>query len=135
MTNEKFKRKVIIKILFNGVCNQLFNALLPLKMDTTFPSTATPLYIYTGHAHLALSLTSLSIISSPISPLSHQVLCKMSGIKALVKDITTLSNTSPQSIQKGMKDDKIWSVMNAGKHDMEHETFNCQFDALFGEDC
>ena len=53
----------------------------------------------------------------------------------LVKDITTLSNALPQSIQQGMKDDKIWHVMNAGECDMGHETFNCRFDALFGEDC
>ena len=52
----------------------------------------------------------------------------------LVKDITTLSNALPQSIQQSMKDNKIWHVMNAGEHDMGHETFNCWFDALFGED-
>jgi hypothetical protein len=59
----------------------------------------------------------------------------MSGIKVLVKDITTLSNALPQSIQQGTKDDKIWSVINAGERDTAHKTFNCQFDALFGEDC
>src|ERR1700755_1139316 len=59
----------------------------------------------------------------------------MSGIKALVRDITTLLNALPQSIQQGTKDNKIWSMMNAGEHDTAHETFNRRFDALFGEDC
>jgi hypothetical protein len=63
------------------------------------------------------------------------MLAKMSTIKALVKDITTLSNALPQSIKQGMKDDKIWAVMNAGKCDTAHETFNCWFNALFREDC
>lgn len=38
-------------------------------------------------------------------------------------------------VWKGSKDDKIWSVMNTKEGDTLHETFNCQFDALFGEDC
>jgi hypothetical protein len=59
----------------------------------------------------------------------------MSKIKALVKNITTLSNTLPLSIQQGTKDDKIWSVMHADERDMAHETFNRRFDALFREDC
>src|SRR5262245_3208250 len=59
----------------------------------------------------------------------------MSGIKALVKDITTLSNALPQSIRQGTKQDKIWSMMNAGECDTAEETFICRFDAMFGEDC
>jgi hypothetical protein len=59
----------------------------------------------------------------------------MSEIKALVKNITTLSNALPLSIQQGTKDDKIWSVMHADERDTAHETFNRRFDALFGEDC
>jgi hypothetical protein len=59
----------------------------------------------------------------------------MPTIKALVKDITTLSNALPQSIKQGTKDDKIWAVMNAGERDTAHETFNRRFDALFREDC
>jgi hypothetical protein len=56
-------------------------------------------------------------------------------IKDLVKNIVSLSIVLPQSIQQGTKDDKIWSVMNAGVRDTAHETFNRRFDVLFGEDC
>jgi hypothetical protein len=56
-------------------------------------------------------------------------------IKDLVKNIASLSNALPQSVQQGTKDDKIWCVMNAGERDTAHETFNCRFDAMFGEDC
>jgi hypothetical protein len=56
-------------------------------------------------------------------------------IKDLVKNITSLSNVLPPSIQQGTKDDKIWCVMNAGERDTAHETFNRRFDAMFGEDC
>lgn len=59
-------------------------------------------------------------------------------IKALVKDISTLSQGLPPSVKQATKDDKIWSVMNADEldeHDSEYETFNRRFDAMFGEDC
>ena len=59
----------------------------------------------------------------------------ISEIKTLVKAITTLSNSLPQSVQQGMKEDKIWSVMNTEEWEMAHETFNRCFDAMFGEDC
>ncbi|KAF8815620.1 hypothetical protein BYT27DRAFT_7224858 [Phlegmacium glaucopus] len=56
-------------------------------------------------------------------------------IKTLVKDIITLSNFLPSSVQQGTKDDKIWSVMNSDECDTPHKTFNKHFDAMFGEDC
>ena len=56
-------------------------------------------------------------------------------IKALVKEITLASNRLPSSIQQGSKNDKIWSVLNAGTGETAHETFNKRFDALFAEDC
>jgi len=56
-------------------------------------------------------------------------------IKQLVKDITTLSSSLSDAVLKGSKDDKIWSIMNTKEGGILHETFNCQFDALFGEDC
>jgi hypothetical protein len=59
----------------------------------------------------------------------------IAGIKFLVKDITMLSNVLPLSIPQGTKADKIWNVMKVEEHDMAHETFNMQFDAMFGEDC
>src|ERR1700678_3137834 len=58
----------------------------------------------------------------------------ISEIKTLVKAITTLSNSLPQSVQQGTKEDKIWSVMNTEERETAHETFNWRFDAMFGED-
>jgi hypothetical protein len=59
----------------------------------------------------------------------------IAGIKLLVKDITMLSNVLPLLIPQGMKADKIWNVMKVKERDTAHETFNMQFDAMFGEDC
>jgi hypothetical protein len=59
----------------------------------------------------------------------------ISDIKFFIKAITTLSNSLPQSVQQGTKDDKIWSVMNTEECETAHETFNRRFDAMFGEDC
>ena len=56
-------------------------------------------------------------------------------IKHLLKDISALSNTLSDAVPKGSKDNKIWSVLNTKEGDIPHETFNHQFDALFGEDC
>ena len=56
-------------------------------------------------------------------------------IRLLVKEISTLSNSLSDSVPKGSKDDKIWSVMNTEERDTPHETFNRRFDALFAEDC
>jgi len=56
-------------------------------------------------------------------------------VKQLVKDISTLSTSLSDAVPKASKDDKIWSVMNTNQGDTAHETFNCRFDALFGEDC
>jgi hypothetical protein len=56
-------------------------------------------------------------------------------IRLLVKEISTLSNSLSDSVPKGSKNDKIWSVMDSEEHDNPHETFNRRFDALFGEDC
>src|SRR5260221_1033134 len=71
--------------------------------------------------------------------LSSQVFClHMSTpitIGSLVKEINTLSNTLADSVPKGSKDDKIWTVMNTEERDSPHETFNRRFDVLFGEDC
>ncbi|KAF8227745.1 hypothetical protein L208DRAFT_1078154, partial [Tricholoma matsutake] len=53
----------------------------------------------------------------------------------LVKEISALSSSLSGAVPKGLKDDKIWSVMNMKEGDTPHETFNRQFDALFGEDC
>src|ERR1700679_3115024 len=62
---------------------------------------------------------------------------RISEIKTLIKSITTLSNTLPHSssVLQGMKEDKIWSVMNTEECETAHETFNKCFDAMFGEDC
>jgi hypothetical protein len=56
-------------------------------------------------------------------------------IRLLVKEISTLSNSLSDSVPKGSKDDKIWSVMNTEERDTPHETFNRRFDAMFAEDC
>jgi hypothetical protein len=56
-------------------------------------------------------------------------------IRLLVKEISTPSNSLSDSVPKGSKDDKIWSVMNMEECDTPHETFNRRFDALFAEDC
>jgi len=56
-------------------------------------------------------------------------------IRQLVKEISTLSNSLSDSVPKGLKDDKIWSVMNTEERDTPHETFNRRFDAMFAEDC
>ncbi len=57
------------------------------------------------------------------------------AIKQLVKEITALSLSLSDAVLKASKDDKIWSVMNTEEGETPHETFNCHFDALFGEDC
>jgi hypothetical protein len=59
----------------------------------------------------------------------------ISEIKTLIKAITTLSNSLPQSVQQGTKEDKIWSVMHTEEWETAHKTFNRHFDAMFGEDC
>jgi len=59
----------------------------------------------------------------------------LATIGSLVKEIGTLSNSLADSMPKGSKNDKIWSVMNTEEHDTPHETFNRRFDALFAEDC
>ena len=56
-------------------------------------------------------------------------------IKILVKEIGSLSASLSDSVPKGSKDDKIWSVMNTDELDNPHETFNRRFDAMFAEDC
>ncbi|KAF8240519.1 hypothetical protein L208DRAFT_1232190 [Tricholoma matsutake] len=56
-------------------------------------------------------------------------------IKQLVKEISALSSSLSDAVPKGLKDDKIWSVMNTKEGNTPHETFNHWFDALFGEDC
>ena len=60
---------------------------------------------------------------------------QLATIKLLVKEIATLSHSLSDSVPKGSKDGKIWSVMNTEEADSPHETFNRRFDALFGEDC
>lgn len=59
----------------------------------------------------------------------------VAAIKTLVKDITVLSNSLPRSVQQATKDNKIWSIMNAGQGETAHETFNRCFDAMFGQEC
>ena len=59
----------------------------------------------------------------------------LEAIKSLVKEVTTLANSLSDTVLKGTKDDKIWSVMNSAEGETPHETFNRRFDALFGEDC
>src|SRR6266436_267214 len=56
-------------------------------------------------------------------------------IQSLIKNIITLSNNLPVSVPLGVKEDKIWAVMNGAQGDTAHETFNKWFDAMFGEDC
>jgi hypothetical protein len=60
---------------------------------------------------------------------------QLATIKLLVKEIGSLSHSLSDSVPKGSKDDKIWSVMNTEERDTPHETFNRRFDALFAEDC
>jgi hypothetical protein len=59
----------------------------------------------------------------------------LTTIRQLVKDISTLSVSLSDSVPKGTKDDKIWTVMNLEERETPHETFNYRFDALFAEDC
>jgi hypothetical protein len=59
----------------------------------------------------------------------------LATIGLLIKEIGSLSNSLADSVPKGTKDDKIWSVMNSEECDTLHETFNRRFDALFAEDC
>jgi hypothetical protein len=59
----------------------------------------------------------------------------VSTIKSLVKEIGVLSNTLSDSMLKASKAGKIWLVMNSEECEIPHETFNRQFDALFGENC
>jgi hypothetical protein len=56
-------------------------------------------------------------------------------IRLLVKEISSLSLSLADTVPKGPKNDKIWSVLNAEEHDSPHETFNSCFDALFTKDC
>lgn len=59
----------------------------------------------------------------------------LATIRLLIKDISTFSNSLSDSVPKGSKDDKIYSVMNTEEHDTPHKTFNWRFDVLFTEDC
>jgi hypothetical protein len=59
----------------------------------------------------------------------------LAAIKLLVKEIAILSNSLSDSVLKGCKDDKIWSVMNADERETPHKIFNQRFEALFAEDC
>jgi hypothetical protein len=59
----------------------------------------------------------------------------LTTIKLLIKEIGTLSNSLSDSVPKGSKDDKLWSVMNTEELENPHETFNRRFDVLFAEDC
>ena len=59
----------------------------------------------------------------------------LTTIKLLIKEISTLSSSLSDSVPKGSKDDKIWSVINSEERDNPHETFNRRFDVMFAEDC
>ena len=59
----------------------------------------------------------------------------LATIRLLVKEIGALSNSLSDTVPKGSKDNKIWTVMNSVECDTPHETFNRRFDALFAEDC
>jgi hypothetical protein len=76
----------------------------------------------------------LPFIPSKSTLLVSAKMSTISEIKALIKAVTALSNNLPQSVQKGTKEDKIWSVMNTEERETAHETFNRRFDAMFGED-
>jgi hypothetical protein len=54
----------------------------------------------------------------------------IAAIKLLVKEIATLSNSLSDSVPKGTKDDKIWSVMDSEERENAHETFNRRFNAF-----
>jgi hypothetical protein len=56
-------------------------------------------------------------------------------VKALVKEITSLSISLPQDVPYGTTEDKIWIVLNTAERETPWETFNHRFDAVFGEDC
>ena len=86
-----------------------------------------------SHKMSAHSLLSASL--TPIPAYLKMPTITMTDIKALVKEITMLSNGLPSSIQTGTKEDKIWRVKNADGGDTAHETFNKRFNAIFGEDC
>jgi hypothetical protein len=55
--------------------------------------------------------------------------------RLLVREIGTLSCSLSDSVLKGSKDNKIYSVMNSGECNTPHETFNQCFDTLFAKDC
>jgi hypothetical protein len=57
------------------------------------------------------------------------------AVKQLVKEISALLSSLSDAVPKASKNNKIWSVMNTKEGDTLHETFNHQFNALFGEDC
>ena len=56
-------------------------------------------------------------------------------IQLLVHNIISLACNSIFSAQNATKYDKIYKVMHTTKGKTPHKTFNCRFDALFGEDC
>ena len=56
-------------------------------------------------------------------------------IQLLVQNIVSLACNSIFSAQNATKYDKIYEVMHTTKGETPHKTFNCWFDALFGEDC
>src|SRR6266478_3139421 len=101
------------------------DALLPSRASPWLPNFVSTHPIVAVHCSL------------PITPSVHKM-CTLDIIRQLVKEIGALSGSLSDAIPKGSKDSKIWSVMNTKEgngHDAPFETFNCRFDALFGEDC
>ena len=76
---------------------------------------------------------SIYTLSDPQIPMFN--MSTVAAIRLLVKEINSLSSSLSDLVPKGSKDDKIWSVMNTDECDTPHETFNRQFDVMFGEDC
>lgn len=74
------------------------------------------------------------MFSPPFSP-RLIMSTSVATIRLLIKDISSLSSSLLDSVPKGSKDDKIWSVMNSEEGDTPHETFNRRFDTMFAEDC
>jgi hypothetical protein len=113
------------------------------KRVTATSRQSYPLFFFVSNVTLQVCPTSIyscrcsSINFFPNLP-THFSVPKMSTlgtIGLLVKEISSLSNSLADSVPKGSKDDKIWSVMNSEERDTPHETFNRRFDALFAEDC
>ena len=91
--------------------------------------------IFTSTLQVITFFYSLYFTSICTDLLNKMSSTSVATIRLIIKEISTLSTSLLDSVPKGTKDDKIWSVMNSDKLETPHETFNQQFDAMFAEDC